>query len=248
MTCPQCLQGQALDVSEEYEGLGSIVRPENLDFDMYLTGRLDASTKRAIVVMYDIFGLPRKRLHQICDQLSTALNAAVLAPDAFKGEAWSVENFPPADFAVLLQWLGRVGSYTGNVEFTISSTVDFVKSKAPKAEVGIAGFCWGGQQAIHAGATGRFVAVAAVHAARFTPEDLLKVPSPVFVLMANNDPAVDPFEEAFKTSEHHSKSVFKSYSDMPHGFSMRGPYDDLRKARAAEAITELAAFFSRAFE
>jgi hypothetical protein len=77
-SCDNCTKGYTLPG----EPVGSIAS----EFDgAYLSAGLEGNTKRAIVLITDIYGLPLVNCKIIADRLSKSLLCDVLVPDIFNG-------------------------------------------------------------------------------------------------------------------------------------------------------------------
>jgi dienelactone hydrolase len=79
-------------VESNYEPKGTI---STLDggLEVYETGVVDS--ERLLLCTYDIFGF-HPVTKQFCDKLGSA-GYRVVMPDYFRGQAFSLENFPPKE-------------------------------------------------------------------------------------------------------------------------------------------------------
>ncbi|KAF5023723.1 hypothetical protein F66182_4227 [Fusarium sp. NRRL 66182] len=164
MSCPDCYKGFIHDFAHP------VGREEVLyGIRTYVAGTVDqqASTS-TIIVITDVFGLNIVNNKLLADFLATETGCRVLVPDVIPGGGVPASLLLPMEsFAVVAEWwdilghLARIVSilrlipyilpavrgaklaYPGILAFTRA-----VRRGLPKgAKLGIAGYCWGGQQA-----------------------------------------------------------------------------------------------------
>lgn len=78
------------------------------DLKIYQSG---SGNKNGVILIYDIFGFDVPQTRRFADLLSeNSFN--VVMPDIFRGKPWSLDNFPPKDFADLMAWMNETGSFS----------------------------------------------------------------------------------------------------------------------------------------
>lgn len=83
-------------VSSDYEAEGSeFILGENLS--IYETK--DKSSKVVLICAYDIFG-NHPNTKQFCDKLNSCGVFRVAMPDFFRGQPFSLDNFPPKEYVL----------------------------------------------------------------------------------------------------------------------------------------------------
>jgi dienelactone hydrolase len=110
-----------------------------------VTGNLGG--KMGLVDLYDVFGLASQTL-QGADLLAARLNAVVLVPDFFEGEALKPE-YVPADTEekkqIIAEFLAHKASFSRNATVLLEAVPEY-KSRFPSVEKwGAFGLCWGGK-------------------------------------------------------------------------------------------------------
>ena len=105
---------------------------------------------RALIAVYDIFGFAPQTL-QGADLLSHSLDALVLVPDFFKGNALSLSLYPP-DTDEKKKIAGEFMQKTANIESNVPILGKVLKEAKEKHEGvkgwGCYGLCWGGKMAV----------------------------------------------------------------------------------------------------
>lgn len=223
MTCKPCIDA-GIPNSLAYEGEGDVKTIR--DLDLYIAGPL--SSKKAIVVFYDIFGFGRPpkngNVRRFCDKLASE-GFLVAMPDFFRGHEWDIAKFPPQpeEFAA---WKDTIASRKV-VEKDIEELVLPFLSGTDAVSYGAIGFCWGGHQSIlYSNSQKPFNACASIHGAFLTPDLLRQIEVPVMLLPSGTDPPLDPLIEAAKSTRVFEKCIFHCFKDEIHGFcAARGDWD-----------------------
>lgn len=83
-------------VSSDYEAQGSEF---TLGDNLKIYETKDKSSKVVLICAYDIFGY-HSNTKQFCDKLNSGGVFRVAVPDFFRGQAFSLDNFPPKEYAI----------------------------------------------------------------------------------------------------------------------------------------------------
>ncbi|KFA47864.1 hypothetical protein S40293_06456 [Stachybotrys chartarum IBT 40293] len=235
-------------VTKGYQAKGSY--EEIGGYKTYVTGPAEA--KKAIVVIYDIFGYFEQTL-QGADILAYSDHHQpykVFMPDWFKGKPCPIEIYPPDNDDKKKQLGDFFGTYPPpKIAGQVPDYVKAVKSTHSSLErFGILGYCWGGKVvALAAKAdTNPFAVAAVAHPAMVDPADAegLSVP---FILLASKDEdadAVKKFEDALKVPKY-----VEIFGDQIHGWmaARSDLSDDRVKAEYERGYAKLLDFFSKNF-
>lgn len=202
--------------------------------DVYVSGAETCSA--AIILASDVYGWKLPQLRQLADWL------------AFQGFLVAIPDFFHND-PIVPDVTDRVAWFANH------SALDSVKEAVQVVEhlkaagiqrIGGAGFCWGGK--LVANLRG-LEAVAMLHPARVTVEEIKALMVPIAILAAEIDSVtptslVEEYRIAVDSnSEIASKSLVKIFPGVKHGFSIR--YDSIVEEKAAfEARQDLVTFFS----
>ncbi|KAJ5618771.1 hypothetical protein N7510_002755 [Penicillium lagena] len=117
----------------------------------HVTGDPNASI--GLIDIYDIFGLASQTL-QGADLLATRLNAIVLIPDFFEGDALKHE-YVPADTEekqkIISEFLAHKANFDRNVGVLLDAVPQYKLSFPAASTWGAFGLCWGGKVRIWVG-------------------------------------------------------------------------------------------------
>ncbi|KAJ3359971.1 hypothetical protein GGF32_008874 [Allomyces javanicus] len=231
-------------VVSSYTPRGATVRVGQ-DMNCYAVGRADAT--RAIVIIYDIFGL-HPATKQTADLLAQGLDARVVMPDLFLGKPWPLSNFPPKNPADLAKFFEVSGAWDV-VHPRLVATLDYLAKHHPSiTSVGLLGFCWGGKIMTRAlnELADRVKAGASAHPYLVTAEDIEATQRPV-ALLPSKDEGDMTAVEAKIAEKWGDKGLFKAFDDMHHGWcAARADFDSkLNRDRTHEAVEDLVAFFDK---
>ena len=207
---PICEQATGLSIIPP--GDDGVGRVETLfDLPCYMVGPSGPESggpKKAIVLIYDIFGFAPPNTRHNCDTLAEA-GFFVIMPDLFRGSGRRDPAFErPTEEAVDTDLYEKV--------------MPFLKAKGYSV-VGLVGFCFGGGVAMRAATTGLFQACAGVHASGLNSpqgEELVgKALSPIMLLQAGGDPPLGPvFDTVQKMVSLRDQCVLRTYWDQNHGW------------------------------
>ncbi|KAF5680305.1 carboxymethylenebutenolidase [Fusarium heterosporum] len=204
-------------VSKGYEAKGTY--KEIGGYKTYVTGPIDA--KKAIVVIYDIFGYFDQTL-QGADILAFSdahQKYKVYIPDWFKGSPCPIEIYPPDNKDKEKQLGDFFGTYPPpKIAGQVPDYVKAIKEQDSSIEkFGILGYCWGGKVvALSVKADSNPFSIAAqVHPAMVDASDAEGISVPTILLASKEEPEdeVKKFEGNLKVTKH--VEVFK---DQVHGW------------------------------
>ncbi|MBX9623214.1 MAG: dienelactone hydrolase family protein [Gemmataceae bacterium] len=182
----------------------------------------------AVVVIHEIFGLadwPKL----VCDQLAEKGFIAI-APDLLSGPEGGTDKLPDARKAIMSLPPDQV---TGD----LNAAVAYVsKLPACNGKVGVAGFCWGGGQALRFATNNKDIKAAFVFygAAPLGEEDVKRIGCPVYGFYGENDARINSTIDKSKEQMKAAGKTFDPviYAGAGHGFLRAG---DGPKPREADA-------------
>ncbi|KAG4270724.1 hypothetical protein FPRO04_02705 [Fusarium proliferatum] len=204
-------------VSKGYEAKGTY--KEIGGYKTYVTGPVDA--KKAIVVIYDIFGYFDQTL-QGADILAFSdahQKYKVFIPDWFKGSPCPIEIYPPDNDDKKKQLGDFFGTYPPpKVAGQVPDYVKAVKDQDSAIEkFGIIGYCWGGKVvALSVKADSNPFSIAAqIHPAMVDASDAEGLSVPTMLLASKEEPdeEVKKFEDNLKVAKH-----VETFKDQIHGW------------------------------
>jgi len=236
-------------VSHDYTPKGEYKAYAGLD-KCYFVG--PTGTGKVIVIVYDIFGFFPQTL-QGADILAETLQARVIMPDFLKGQPWPVDKFPPgsiADKAALQVYFGTTANPAFTLPYITAVGAELKKDGATK--IGILGFCWGGKCAFKAGGEDWVDAVATVHPAMLSADDVDNIKVPVAMYLSQDEP-IEEYQKLVDTLADRpfaTKNSWKVYPSVNHGFAAARANltDPDGKAQFEDVYSRLSSFFKRAFE
>ncbi|GAD97479.1 dienelactone hydrolase [Paecilomyces variotii No. 5] len=247
MTCEACRTLPPV-VPEGYAAKG---RYETLSgFKTYVAGPADATV--GIIGIYDIFGLAIQTI-QGADLLASRLNAVVLVPDLFHGDAARHKWFHPDTQEkkdVVAAFISSKAAFPPNVgalwELVGSSKITFSRVQ----KWGAYGLCWGGKVVVlSSGSNTPFAATAQTHPAQIDKADAEKLTIPHLVL-ASKDEAADAVAEYARIIDNNGiGGHVEIYPSMWHGWMGARARLDNEHARAefSRGYGQLADFFGKYF-
>ena len=203
-----------------------------------VTGNQQAATK-GIIDVYDVFG-NAPQTFQGADMLAEGLDAIVLVPDFFKGEALPGDIFPPDtdDKKQLVgKFLENQAAPVKNVEALVQGAAEAKKRWPSVKNWGAFGLCWGGKIVVLASAEGTpFTVSGTAHPGRLDKEDALKLTIPHLVLASSGEPAdvVNQYSEIFKSGQ--KVGEVETYHTMFHGWM--GARADLQNPEYAKGFEQ----------
>jgi len=231
-------------VSEGYTGKGDHITIDGMK--TYATGPKDA--KRAILVVYDIFGFFPQTIQgaDILAHGDKEQQYQVFMPDFFDGKPADISWYPP-DTDDKGKKLGEFFSTTAAPPKTVERIPRVLKEIQAQRESikewAIVGFCWGGKIVNLVSQQGTaFKAAAACHPAMVDPSDASGVTIPYAMLPSKDEDkdAVEKWQQNVKV-----KNIVEWFPDQVHGFmAARGDLkDDKVKKEYERAYQILLNFF-----
>ncbi|KAJ6115457.1 hypothetical protein N7486_001235 [Penicillium sp. IBT 16267x] len=244
MTCEACrtippvvVQGHLPE--GKYETLAGL--------NTYVTGNTDSGV--GLVDCYDVFGLANQTL-QGADLLARRLNAVVLIPDFFEGDALSHDAIPAdtdAKQKIIGDFLATKANIPRNVGVLVGA-VEQYRTKFPSvAKWGAFGLCWGGKVTVLAsGADTPFAATGQVHPGAMDAADAKALTIPHIVLASKDEPAVVIGEYA-DVITNGKGGLVETYPSMWHGWMGARANLEQEESRAeyARGYNQLADFFEK---
>lgn len=215
--------------------------------------------KRAVVVVYDIYGFSGGRIKSVCDQIAKEDGYHVIMPDLF-GNNQSIDDH------------GGFGSDDG-MEFlrqhtmekllsTLDGVLDHLQTQVgvEKEHISALGFCWGVWVVFGMSKANMISAGAGCHPSLqigeilFEPKQMVNdqaknVTCPILLCPAGNDPDFVKENGSVQTIITKDKGLtcdICHFPDMVHGWVPRGDASDEKVARDVKAaISEVTSFFSK---
>ncbi|KAB5588694.1 AIM2 family protein [Ceratobasidium theobromae] len=222
--------------------IGSNYQPEG-NFEIvqgistYVVG--DKSTKKAIVVMMDAFGMV-PLTQQGCDVLASQ-GFYVLMPDLLGDQVVKPEDLgfdTPEKIEKRRKWFAGPGNPQGR-SLELVKYGEHLKSQG--FTVGSLGFCWGAKLALMSATSDAYAAVAVAHPTLLRSEDAAncKIPLALYPTKDEDPTVMEPFVKIAKD--------YKLYSEAFHGFAAgRANLEDATYRAAYEDVyRRLTAFFKK---
>ncbi|OBZ84836.1 hypothetical protein A0J61_07106 [Choanephora cucurbitarum] len=227
-------------VESNYSPVGTIETVD--DLKVYTVGPKDA--KKAVVVVYDIFGL-HPNTKQFCDILAKNCGWKVVMPDFLRGDYWSFER---GGMDALVAWIEKVGSIE-NVTPDVNRVQEQLKKDGVEAAT-LVGFCWGAKISVHLTSTHPFfVGASLIHPSFVDVKDAEAAQAPILALPSKDEPDMTEYMEVLSKKPFASLCKHVRFDDQPHGFcAARGNFEDETNVkRATEAIQLTVDFFHQCF-
>ncbi|KAK4689171.1 hypothetical protein P7C73_g920, partial [Tremellales sp. Uapishka_1] len=210
----------------------------------------EASAKKAIVLVYDIFGFTPQIL-QGADLLASQ-GYKVVMPDFMDGAVANGAWFSPDATPEQTEAKGKFfGSFPGSISSQhapFGKVVEALKS-AGAEKVGAVGYCWGYKVIVSSPAVKELGATAGAHPSFPAPEDADTVSGVPLCLLPSKDEDMKIMNAIFEGVEAKNKgqNVLKHFDSVPHGWmAARG---DLSGGPATDSFVDgyqtLANFFKK---
>ncbi|ANB11213.1 protein AIM2 [Sugiyamaella lignohabitans] len=191
--------------------------------ETYISGEKNASSKKAVLFLTDVFGHKYINNQLLADEYAKA-GYLVVVPDLFKGDPRSPDSVPGADPNELrTKWLPN---HTPEITRPIvEKAVEGLKKEYSPEFVGTVGYCFGARYVLQQLATDNVNAGAIAHPSGVTIEDVRAVRKPLLIIGAETDGAYTP--ELQKQTEDVLREIKATYfttlaSGVSHGFAVRG--------------------------
>ncbi|KAK7245792.1 hypothetical protein RIF29_40642 [Crotalaria pallida] len=233
----QCFENPPTLISDS-NGAGSV--QELGGIRTYITGPPDS--KRAIILVSDVFGFEVPKLRKIADKVAAA-GFLVVVPDLLYGDYFDFDN-PEFDRE---SWAKAHGAAKGFED--TKPIIAALKSKGVTA-IGAAGFCWGGIVVSKLAGSGDIQAAVLLHPGRLLHDDIKEVKVPIAILGAEIDNYFPPEQlkqvEEILALKPEFESYVKIYPGVAHGWTVRyNTEDDSAVKSAEEAHQEILNWFTK---
>ncbi|KAF8632410.1 hypothetical protein AX17_004851 [Amanita inopinata Kibby_2008] len=262
MSCPDCINGGTLSG----DPIGTI-STQNAYFSPAPNG---SPSKRAVLLLTDVFGLSLKNPKIIADHLAKRLECDVWIPDYFNGNPiFDHKALGPAGPAGLkrtwMDWLKfllavvpRIPVYLQNRPSVIDAYLDkfisVIREEKGYEKIGAVGYCFGGSAAIRLAPTGYIQSVVICHPGRFSLEQAKEIKIPTAWLCAEEDAffkdslrdQVEALYASRKNTNEYVSYEFVIYKGTTHGFACRPDlsYEDLKQAYE-KSLEDTAVWFEK---
>ncbi|TEB30675.1 alpha/beta-hydrolase [Coprinellus micaceus] len=267
MSCPRCAEGCILPGDPK----GAI---QSGFAGAYLATPSNGPTesKRAVLLLTDVFGLPNKNCKLIADEVAEKLQCHVWIPDYFDGQppfALDGMNMPtrPDEPVTTWMWLQffvwRVLPRLKNLLWTnrasavdarVTSFIALLKEKKGYEKLGIFGYCFGGTTAIRFAATDLIQSVVICHPGPFSLPQIQAIRVPASWVCAEVDAFMPDALKLQSEAELASRKdtdkfveyEFVDYKGTTHGFAIRPDirYPDIVEAQK-RSVDQIAAWFDK---
>lgn len=264
MACADCFKGGV--ARGDPQGSMSLLHGVNT----YIASPAAASTTSTIVLYTDAFGLLLPNNKILADTLAAQTGFRVLVPDIIPGGGMSPDVLPlmdtfssPAAGYVAKAWsLGRAmvhvvpffvraSPQSGKCMAACLAYAQAVRGELPEgAKLGLAGYCWGGYQALHIASSTDFVdAVFVAHPAKFEASHALnavQAGAKMSFAHAGDDMALPmkKIDETKRMLEGQEGWEVRIYEGCVHGFAVRATPEKVKEAKAAdEALRQAVDWF-----
>jgi len=232
-----CCPTEVKPAVNNYKGFGKDEKIDGL-YDMYVSTTAEESSAptKAIILVYDIFGLT-PNAKQLVDQLAVGCGKdyVVCVPDFMRGQAWDPSNVPPtADgkfpegvepgdgVDVLFGWIMTHPNCKQDRNEEIEKIRGhLLKSYPSLSKFGMVGQCWGAKVAlIAAKKPGLVDAVASCHGSFISKEDVEASTVPICMLNSKEEPETYKTEikPVLDSNAFAAKNFFKDFPNMHHGW------------------------------
>ncbi|WPH00443.1 Hypothetical protein R9X50_00327200 [Acrodontium crateriforme] len=206
----------------------------------YVSKPESGQTDNAILVLPDVIGHQFINAQLIADQFA-ANGYYVVMPDLFQGDPVLLNR--PEGFN-LMDWLNKGGPEgkghgPDQVDPIVEAVIKEMKSSLGVKKIGSVGYCFGARYVARFSAEGKGIDVGAMaHPSFVQPEELKAMKAPLSIAAAETD-EIFPAEK-----RHESETILKNmdipyqitiYSDVVHGFAVRGDPSKPREKFAKEA-------------
>jgi len=262
MSCPDCTAGQILPG----EPAGTL----STQGAYFASSASEEPSKRAIILLTDVFGLPLKNCKIIADHLAKELGYDVWVPDIFAG--WPVMPLSGLKAAgrtggklstlqmlrFYLDILPRVPAIISSrpavVDTRISNFIKAIQEEKKYEKLGAVGFCFGGAAAIRLGGTDLVQSIVVCHPGPFSMAEAKAIKVPAAWVCAEVDQffadasrlKVEAILAERKGAENFVNYEFKVYTGTVHGFAIRPDQTNPEVKEAYEkAMEQITAWFSK---
>ncbi|KAL2001667.1 hypothetical protein VTN02DRAFT_1420 [Thermoascus thermophilus] len=217
--------------------------------DVYATG--NPSSKRGVVLVYDIFGFYPQTLLG-ADRLSEHLDALTLVPDLFEGTQADINWLPmdtPEKQQAFQKFFSEVAAPQKNVEKLVAIVTE-CKKKYPNVEKwAVLGLCWGGKlAALVSGQQSLFNVSGQAHPSFLDTNDARNMTIP-HVVLASPDESKEEIADYKAALEARTDigSEVETYGTMFHGWmgARANLEDEANKKEFERGYKQIATFFGK---
>ncbi|KAA1469967.1 dienelactone hydrolase endo-1-3,1,4-beta-D-glucanase [Dentipellis sp. KUC8613] len=207
----------------------------------------DVPSKKAIILLSDIFGLPLVNSKILADMLASKVGVDVWVPDLFDGappvKVEELQPLVPDRAGVSIPFMNklrlaaliipRIHKFYFNrasvVDPRIAKFINKLKEEKKYEKLGAVGYCFGGSMAIRIGSRHLVDTVVICHPGPATVEEIKAINVPSCWVLAEEDSTFPPklrnsAEEVLKAREGTPEYVdfeFKDWKGTAHGFAIR---------------------------
>ncbi|KAJ5543029.1 hypothetical protein N7535_005453 [Penicillium sp. DV-2018c] len=190
------------------------------DVDVYISSP-ERATKRAILLLTDVFGHRFINAQLIADQLA-ANGYLVVMPDLFHGDPVPLSR--PASFNIMTWLKGPPGHLPSRVEPVVHAVLKEMRSNMGCERVGAVGYCFGAKYAIRLLQPGLCDVAYVGHPSLVEAEELAAINGPLSIAAAETD-AIFP-----ASKRHESEDILRKagqpyqinlFGGVEHGFAVR---------------------------
>ncbi|KAI5861511.1 alpha/beta-hydrolase [Durotheca rogersii] len=239
-----------------YETVGGLKTCKHGNIYIYIYVIGPPSATRAIIDLYDVFGLSPQTL-QGADRLSAALDALVIVPDFFAGVYAQHEWLPP-DTDEKKEAFARFRAEQAALPKNVEKLLAVRRAAAERwpsttDRWGAFGLCWGGKVAVlvsgkaNEGPSRLFKATGAAHPGLLAAEDAEALTTPHICLPSSDEPAdvVAQYKEIYARLG--KTGVVETYGTMFHGWmgARSNLADEKNKAEYERGYNQVADFFDK---
>ncbi|KAG5635240.1 hypothetical protein H0H81_011956 [Sphagnurus paluster] len=246
MSCPDCTAGEFLpgEPTGTLSTLGA-----------YLAASPSSSqsghSKRAIVLLTDVFGLPLKNCKIVADHIAKELSCDVWVPDYFAG--WPIMKLSQ------LKAVGRTGGKLTWWQWFgfVADFITAIREERKYEKVGAVGYCYGGAAAIRLGTTNLVESIVVCHPGDFTINQAKAIKVPSSWVCAEEDQFFSKtarlrVEAVFadrKEADNFVDYEFKDYKGTVHGFGIRPNLTDPAVKEAYEkSLEQITSWFAKTLQ
>ncbi|TDL22123.1 dienelactone hydrolase endo-1-3,1,4-beta-D-glucanase [Rickenella mellea] len=240
--CEHCTQGRILpgEPTGTMQSDGSYFHPAPQSAD-------PANSKKAIIFLTDIFGLPLKNNKLLPDQLSEALGYDVWAPDVFDGyppvsEDQLSDGIPDVPGGAWPLWAKLkflvmvffaiprlISSRPSIADERIEMFVKKLQEERKYEKLGAVGYCFGGAAAVRLGSKGLFNSIVVCHPSIISKAEISAINIPTSWVCAEEDftfgtmlrNEAEALFAARKDKRDYVDYEFREYKGVVHGFAIR---------------------------
>jgi len=203
----------------------------------YVTG----SGSHLLVISTDVFGQEFPNIRIVADRFASA-GFTVIIPDQFNGDAWTLDRMNNQGFQGLFnEWFPKHPATTKELETVIQE----INQQGKYTSIQATGYCYGAPQVVELLSKNIAKAGVVAHPTRLTIDLAQTFNAPILFNCAERDGSFTPelrkqWEEALKSRG--VPATFIDYSNVDHGFAVRGDGKEHTEAEKERCIQETIKF------